>query len=191
MLDTHNPDPAETYEHYFGPTIADPWTRVLLAYAAPQPGERVLDVACGTGSVARHVAPMVGAHGKVVALDISPAMLAVARTLPAPAGATITWLDGDATRLALPDDAFDLVLCQQGVQFFPDRAAAVREMRRVLTDGGRVVLSVWQDLQHHPVFAAMYEATARRLNVPISAVALPYAFGDAVALRALLGTAGF
>ena len=61
---------------------------------------------------------MVGAHGKVVAFDISPAMLAVARTLPAPAGATIAWLEGDAIRLDLPDDAFDLVLCQQGVQFF-------------------------------------------------------------------------
>src|SRR5262245_10419783 len=107
MLDTHKPDPAETYEHYCGPTIADPWTRVFLEYAAPQPGERALDVVCGTGSVARHVAPMVGAVGKVVALDISHAMLAVARALPAPAGATIAWLEGHATSLALSDDVFD------------------------------------------------------------------------------------
>ncbi|HEY5869411.1 MAG TPA: methyltransferase domain-containing protein [Candidatus Tectomicrobia bacterium] len=191
MSDKHNPDPAETYEHYFGPTIADPWTRVLLAYAAPQPGERALDVACGTGSVARHVAPMVGAEGKVVALDISPAMLAVARTLPAPAGATITWLEGDATRLALPDDAFDLVLCQQGVQFFPDRAAAVREMRRVLTDGGRVVISVWQALHRHPVYEALLQATARSLGVALSTVDVSFSLGDAEALRTLLSDAGF
>ena len=165
MLDKHHPDPAETYEEYFGPTIADPWTRVLLAYAAPQPGERALDVACGTGSVARHVAPMVGAHGKVVALDISPAMLAVARALPAPAGATIAWREGNAISLALPDDAFDLVLCQQGLQFFSDRAAALREMRRVLTDGGRVVISVWQTLQRHPVYAALFASDSTLTSV--------------------------
>ena len=92
-----------------------------------------MDVACGTGSVARHVAPLVGAEGKVVALDISPEMLAVARGLPAPAGATIEWREGNAIALTVPDDAFDLVLCQQGLQFFSDRAAAVREMRRATT----------------------------------------------------------
>ena len=132
---------------------------------------------------------VVGAAGKLVGLDISPAMLAVAHSLPAPGGAKIDWREGNALMLALPDDAFDLVLCHQGLQFFPDRAAAVREMRRVLTDRGRVVVSVWQALQHHPVFAAVYEATARRLSV--STVALPFGFGDAEALRVLLRAAGF
>jgi SAM-dependent methyltransferase len=191
MLNKHTPDPAETYEHYFGSTIADPWTRVLLAYASPQPGERALDVACGTGSVARHIAPMVGAHGKMVALDISPAMLDVARTLPVPAGATIAWVEGDAIRLDLPDDAFDLVLCQQGLQFFPDRAASVREMRRVLTDGGRVVISVWQALHHHPVYEALLKATARYLGVALSTVAVSFSLGDAKELHTLLSDAGF
>ena len=191
MSQQQSPNPAEVYEQYFGPALFSPWARVLLEYAAPQPGERVLDVACGTGIVTRRVAPMVGAAGKVVGLDISPAMLAVARALPAPGGATIAWQEGNALTLALPDDAFDLVLCHQGLQFFPDRAAAVQEMRRVLTKGGRVVLSVWRDLQRHPVFAAVYEATARRLNAPISAVALPFTFGDAEALRAFLSAAGF
>jgi ubiquinone/menaquinone biosynthesis C-methylase UbiE len=191
MSQQHSPTPAEVYEQFFGPALFIPWARVLLEYAAPQPGERVLDVACGTGIVTRHVAPMVGAAGQVVGLDISPAMLAVARALPAPGGATIDWREGNALTLTLPDAAFDLVLCHQGVQFFPDRAAAVREMRRVLTKGGRVVLSVWQALQRHSVFAAVYEAIARRLNVPVSAVALPYAFGDAEALRVLLCAAGF
>jgi ubiquinone/menaquinone biosynthesis C-methylase UbiE len=70
MSHRQSPNPAETYEHYLGPAIADPWTRVLLEYAALQPGERVLDLACDTGSVARHVAPLVGTHGQVVALDV-------------------------------------------------------------------------------------------------------------------------
>jgi ubiquinone/menaquinone biosynthesis C-methylase UbiE len=191
VSEQHSPNPAEVYEQYFGPALFGPWARVLLEYAAPQPGERVLDVACGTGIVTRHVAPMVGAAGKVVGLDISPVMLAVAHALPAPGGAAVEWQEGNALTLALPDDAFDLVLCHQGLQFFPDRAAAVREMQRVLTNGGRVVLSVWQALQRHPVFAAVYEAAARRLNATISAVALPFAFWDAEALRALLSAAGF
>lgn len=191
MSEQQSPNPAEVYERYFGPALFTPWARALLEYAVPQTGERVLDVACGTGIVTRHVAPMVGAAGTVVGLDISPAMLAVAHSLPAPGGAKIDWREGNALTLALPDDAFDLVLCHQGLQFFPDRAAAVREMRRVLIDGGRVVLSVWQALQHHPVFAAVYEATARRFGASISTVALPFTFGDAEALRVLLHAAGF
>jgi SAM-dependent methyltransferase len=187
----HSLNPAETYEQYFGPTIADPWTRVLLEYAAPQPGERALDVACGTGSVARHVAPLVGAAGAVVGLDISPAMLAVARALPAPAGAPIAWQEGDALRLDLPDAAFDLVLCQQGLQFFPDRAAALREMRRVLAAGGRVVISVWQALHCHPVYEALFQATACHLSATIATVDISFSLGDADELRTLLSDAGF
>jgi ubiquinone/menaquinone biosynthesis C-methylase UbiE len=150
---------------------------VLLEYAAPQPGERVLDVACGTGSVARHAAPLVGADGKVIGLDLNPGMLAVARALPAPPGATIEWLEGNATSLALPDDAFELVLCQQGLQFFPDRGAALREMRRVLAEGGRVAISVWQALPRHPVYEALFEATAPHLGANIAAIDLSFHYG--------------
>src|SRR4030095_3648080 len=129
MSEQQSPNPAEVYERYFGPALFTPWARALLEYAVPQTGERVLDVACGTGIVTRHVAPMVGAAGRVVGLDISPAMLAVARALPVPGGATIEWQEGNALTLALPDAAFDLVLWHQGLQFFPDRAADTREIQ--------------------------------------------------------------
>lgn len=191
MSEQQRPNPAETYASYFGPTIADPWTRVLLEYAAAQPGQRVLDLACGTGSVARRLAPLVGAEGKIVALDVNPDMLAVGRSLAAPTGATIEWREGDAVALGLPDEAFDLVVCQQGLQFFSDRAASLREMRRVLADGGRAVLSVWQALPLHPVYEALFEATARRLGANLADVALPFSLGDAEELRALLNGAGF
>lgn len=191
MSKLQSQNPAELYERYLSSTISDPWTRVLLKYAVPQPGEHALDVACGTGSVARHVAPVVGAGGKVVAFDINPEMLAVARSLSAPMGTTIEWREGDAIALALQDAAFDLVLCQQGFQFFSDRAASLREIRRVLTDGGRVVLSVWQALQHHPIYEALFEATTRHLNAAISDVALPFSLGDAAELRSLLSDSGF
>ena len=191
MNGPQGPDPAETYEQYLGPAIAHPWTRVLLEFAAPKPGEWVLDVACGTGSVARHVAPMVGREGKVVALDISPAMLAVARAQPVPPGVTIEWREGNAVRLDLPADAFDLVLCQQGLQFFPDRAASVREMRRVLQNGGRVVISVWQALQRHPVYEALFEATARHLGAAVSTLDVSFSLSDPEELRRVLNDAGF
>jgi len=181
--------PAETYDQYFVPAIFVPSTRVLLEYAAPQIGERVLDVACGTGIVARNVAPLVGPGGKVVALDISPDMLSVARAHAAPPGALIDWREGNA--LALPDERFDLVLCQQGLQFFSDRAAALAEMRRVLALGGRVVLSVWQAFDLHAVYQALLEATARHLDASVAALAHAWSLGDAQQLHALFDSAGF
>ena len=191
MSQQQSPTPAEMFDRYFGPALFVPWARLLLEYAAPQPGERVLDLACGTGTVARHVAPVVGKKGKVIGLDVNPDMLAVARSHSAPAGAPIEWQAGDATSLDLPDDAFDLVLCQQGLQFFPERATAVREMRRVLTYEGRVALNVWQALDHHPVYEALCQAEARHLDLPLSDVASPWSLPEAGELHALLSEAGF
>src|SRR4051794_35688658 len=122
--------PAEMYERYFVPAMFRPWARVLLEHAVPQAGERVLDVACGTGVVAREAAPLVGPLGQVVGVDMSSAMLAVASSLPVPAGAPISWQEGSALALPCEDGAFDIVLCQHGLPFFPQRAPAAREMRR-------------------------------------------------------------
>src|SRR5688572_17718823 len=143
--------PAEAYEDFVVHWQFRSWTAVLLAEAGLRPRERVLDLAAGTGIVAREAAPIVGEGGRVVALDMSPAMLAVGQRLPAPAGAAIEWLESDATRLPLPDATFDVVLCQQGLQYFPDRPSSVGEIKRVLTPGGRSVLAVWRSLEHHPV----------------------------------------
>lgn len=184
------PNPAELFESFFGPSIFSPWARVLLENADPGPGERVLDLACATGIVARNVAPMVGEEGTVVGLDISPDMLAVARERE-PADASIEWREGDAAQLDLPDDTFDLVLCQQGVQFFPDPIRALQEAGRVLIDGGRLALNVWQPLEHHPVYAVLLDAEARHLDADLAEVAAPFMFGGAEQLRALLSEAGF
>jgi ubiquinone/menaquinone biosynthesis C-methylase UbiE len=182
---------AETYERYFVPAMFIPWATILLRYASPKPVERVLDVACGTGIVARLAAPLVGSNGQVVALDINPAMLAVARAHPAPSGATIQWQEGNALALPSPDGAFDVVLCQHGLQFVPDRASAVREMRRVLAPGGRALVIVLQALARHPVFEALIESVARHLSQPVSAVMTPFALCDADELQALFTAAGF
>ena len=183
--------PADTYERYFVPAMFLPWSAILLRQAALQARERVLDVACGTGIVARQAAPWVGTEGQVAALDMNPEMLAVARTLPPPSGATIRWQEGNAMALPFPEGAFDVVLCQHGLQFFPDRAGAVREMRRVLAQGGRALAIVLQALARHPVFEALMETVARHLSSPVSAFMTPFALCDAAELGNLFTAAGF
>jgi len=182
---------AETYERYFVPAMFVPWATILLRHASLRPGERVLDVACGTGIVARLAAPLVGSNGHVVALDLNQAMLAVARAQPAPSGATITWQEGNAMALPAPDRSFDAVLCQHGLQFIPDRARAVSEMRRVLVPGGRALVIVLQALAGHPLFEALITSVAHHLSLPISAVMTPFALCDADELRGLFISAGF
>jgi ubiquinone/menaquinone biosynthesis C-methylase UbiE len=131
----------ENYERYFVPAIGGPFAADLIEEAALSPDERVLDVACGTGVVARRAAERVGPGGMVAALDVNPAMLATARSIPSP-GAAIQWYDTSAEAMPLPDGAFDVVLCQLGLQFVTDKKAALREMWRVLTRGGRALVSV-------------------------------------------------
>lgn len=136
-------DAAALYERYVVRHILAPWAAPLVDAAAVSSGDRVLDIACGTGVVTRIAARRVGRSGKVIGLDLNPAMLAVARSLPAGSDIDIEWVQRSALDLALPDASFDVVLCQQGLQFFPDKALALREMRRVLDEGGRLALSVW------------------------------------------------
>jgi len=156
-------DMAENYERYFVPAIFRPWAMDLLDLTAPQQGERVLDVACGTGIVSRLAAERVGSSGNVIGLDINPGMLAVAGSAT-PAGAPIEWRQGNAEDLPFPDEAFDLVLCQQGLQFFPNKPVALREMHRVLAPNGRVALSVWRDIQHIPGYIALADALASHVG---------------------------
>jgi ubiquinone/menaquinone biosynthesis C-methylase UbiE len=136
-------DAAERYERYVARYILAPWAPLLVDAARLQPGERALDVACGTGVVARTAAERVGPAGQVTGIDLNAGMIRVARSLPRPAGARIEWLERSALDLGLADASVDAVFCQQGLQFFPDKPRALREMRRVLRRAGRLALSVW------------------------------------------------
>jgi ubiquinone/menaquinone biosynthesis C-methylase UbiE len=185
------PNPAELYERYFGAAIFKPWTEKLMAYAQPQAGERVLDLACGTGIVSRRVAPLVGKQGQVVGVDNNPQMLEVAEAVTNGVGRQVEYQEGDAVDLPLPDGQFDLVICQQGLQFFSDYGAAMAEMERVLADGGRVVISVWKGLEHHPVYKELLEAEAQYLNAPLAKVARPFSFPGEETLERLLQQSGF
>src|SRR5436309_1061779 len=123
---------AEMYERGLVPAIFAPWATILIEQAALQPGDRVLDVACGTGVVARLAALQVGSTGQNIGLDNNTGMLAVARSLPPIPGVSLEWQEGNALAMPFADASFDVLLCQQGLQFFPDRSAALCEMHRVL-----------------------------------------------------------
>lgn len=156
---------AQMYEKY-ATVFMRQFVADLLEIAALQPGERVLDLACGTGVVARHAALVVGVSGQVTGLDINAGMLAAARAMPPESGAAIKWVEGSATVMGLTNASFDAILCQQGLQFFPDRDAALREMLRVLVPGGRVVLSVWKSPS--PYNVAVGEALDRFTNAEVA-----------------------
>jgi ubiquinone/menaquinone biosynthesis C-methylase UbiE len=140
----------EGYDRFMLRQLFEPWAGELVARAGIGPGDRVLDVASGLGPVARLAAEAAGPGGRVVASDISAAMLALAAARPAdPRWAPIEYRECPASAITAHDDSFDVVLCQHGLQFFPDRAAAAGEMRRVARPGGIVVLSTWA--AEHPL----------------------------------------
>jgi SAM-dependent methyltransferase len=149
----------QIYEEVLVPRLFTPWARLLLDGLDPQPGEAVLDVACGPGSVTRLAAIEVGPGGRVTGVDFSRAMLAIAQAKPVPPdGAPIEYHKAPADRLPVADADFDVAICQQGLQFFPDRPAALLEMCRALRPGGRVGIAVWAAIEQAPPFAALEDA---------------------------------
>lgn len=162
------------------------WAEVLVAEANVAPGQKILDVACGTGIVARRAAEIAGAPS-VTGVDINAAMLTVAaRVRP-----DITWLPGDAAALPFPDAEFDTVLCQMALMFFPDPLAAVREMRRVASDGGTVAAVVPAQLEDQPAYGPFAELVGRHAGADAVALLDTYwACGDPAWMRRLFQEAG-
>ena len=179
-------DPAHIYEADLVPVIFGPLARMAVEMARPLPGERVLDAACGTGIVARAVAQVVGPTGHVTGLDFDPLMIAKAKTLDA----GITWREGDLQDLPFEDGAFDLALCQQGLQFLPDRARGLGELHRVLRGHGRMMLSVWTELARSPGQAILFDVLAELLG---TSPARPPAWSltDEAQIAELVSAAGF
>jgi ubiquinone/menaquinone biosynthesis C-methylase UbiE len=178
---------AEAYERYLVPALFTPWAIDLLARVAPQPRERVLDVACGTGIVARLSAQQMGVSGRVTGVDLNVDMLIEARTQSAKLGAKVEWVEGDVEALPFGEATFDVVLCQQSLQFFSDQSRAVQEMKRVLTPGGRFALNVSRALPFNPYMRALADALERHVSSEAgTAMRAPCGFGDAEALRELL-----
>lgn len=181
---------AENYERYFVPAIARPVAADLLRAANLQPGERVLDVACGTGIVARLAAEQVGPTGAVSGVDVASDMIEVARATAAPSEPVIGWSQGDAAALPLPDGSFDVVLCQMGLMLVADKPAALAEMRRLLVAGGRVALNTPGAI-NRPM-ALLADALARHIDPNLAGfVQAVFSMDDPIEHEQLLNSAGF
>ena len=183
---------AEQYEQVLVPTILGPAARALVEWAAPLPGDSVLDLGCGTGAAARAAAQKAGTSGRVVGVDVNAGMIGVARSLPPVPGAALEWQEGSADALPLTDHSMDRVLCAQTLQFLPDRPAALAEVARILKPGGRLAVSLWSDLRESPYFQALIDAISKHVGAE-TAAGLEAAFGlsDTGEIRALLAGAGF
>lgn len=177
------------YQQFFVPSIGSPVAEDLLAVAHLKPRERVLDVACGTGVVTRLAAERVGPQGKVTGLDLNPGMLEVARS-STPEGLPIEWIEADAESTRLEDSAYDVVFCQMGLQFIPNKLAALREMHRVLAPGGRISINLPGPKPR--LFGIMTDAIARHMGQEEASFGdLVFSMHDANELRDLFDEASF
>jgi ubiquinone/menaquinone biosynthesis C-methylase UbiE len=181
------------YEEVLVPRLFEPWALLLLDECNLRPNAVVLDVATGPGTVARLAAKRVGPGGRVVATDISRPMLDVANSKPSlPDSASIIYIESPAAPLGVESAAFDFVVCQQGLQFFPDRLAAVSEMRRALRPGGQLAIAAWSRIEDNALYAALHAAL--RESVPgdlADRLLAPFSGPDVKALKNTLETAGF
>jgi SAM-dependent methyltransferase len=178
---------AQVYEEFFVPALIKELAAVMIDAAHIRPGDKVLDIACGTGIAARIAAQRVGSSGRVVGLDRNPGMLEVARRITT----GIEWRKGNAESLPYTDETFDAVVCQFGLMFFTDRPIALREMMRVLMNNGRLALTVWDRLENIPALAVEAEVV-ERIAGPSAGDDLraPFILGDRDKLTALLASVG-
>ena len=188
-FEAHGGSAPENYERHFTPAIGGPLAADLIAAGELDAGDRVLDVACGTGIVARLAAEHVGPSGVVAGVDINPGMLAVARSVT-PQGVAIDWREGKAESLPFAGSEFGAVFCQLGLQFFADRVAALREMRRVLAPGGRVLVSTTGPTPE--LFGVLAAALARHVSLQAAQfVHQVFSVDDPEQIRGLFHDAGF
>lgn len=183
---------AEAYERYLVPMMFAPWAEQLVESAAVRMGERVLDVACGTGIVARYAATRVGPKGTVVGLDLNEGMLKAAREAAARMGTGVEWRAASASEMPFGDGEFDVVFCQQALQYFQDRPGAISEMRRVLSREGRLAISVWRPIEHNPGYHVLARALEQYgSEAAARSVRASFPSGGVEDLRTLMQNAGF
>ncbi|WP_458206832.1 methyltransferase domain-containing protein [Haladaptatus sp. NG-SE-30] len=183
---------AESYERYLVPRMFAPWADELVERAGLEPGNRALDVGCGTGIVARRAARRVGPDGSVIGLDPNEAMLEVAKTISSGEGTVVEWREGDAVDLPFSDETFDAVFCQQVLQFVPNPSTALQKMHRVLVPDGRLAVSVWRPIEFNHSYVVMADALERHIGDEAAAMMRsPFPSWGMNELRDLVSDAGF
>jgi ubiquinone/menaquinone biosynthesis C-methylase UbiE len=183
---------ARIYEQRIVPILFEPWGRRLLEDVPIQQAQHLLDVACGSGAVSRLAALKVGPKGSITGLDLNDGMIEAARDSCKDMVPPIDLHLGDATDMPFEDDRFDGVFCQQGIQFIPDKQAAVDQMHRVLRPGGWLGLTQWRSQEHVPGFRILIEALEAHID-PVAAQVMrtPFSGPGIDELRQLVQDAGF
>ncbi len=157
-------DSPRAWERYLVPTCTAVWAEDIIERAGLRPGDRMLDIGTGSGYVARLAVPKVRWTGTVTGLDLNEGMLQVAKELSTLVEPPIDWVKGDAHDLPFPDASFDAVTCQFGVQYFPARRTALKEIHRVIAPGGRFLFSVFRSTVHNPGWAPLIESLDRHIG---------------------------
>ncbi|MDH3747535.1 MAG: methyltransferase domain-containing protein [Gammaproteobacteria bacterium] len=176
------------YESLFVPALFEQWTKHLIEGAGIEAGWHVLDVACGTGVLARQALSRTGSGGRVVAVDPAPGMLIAAREIEP----SIDWILCSAEALELEDETFDSVISQFGMMFFEDRQKSAEEMFRVLKPGGSLAIAVWNSVDHNPAYADIIIVLQEQVGVAAAdALRLPYSLGNTEEVTTLLDNTEF
>jgi SAM-dependent methyltransferase len=165
----------------------------MLELSAPQPGERVLELACGPGGVGLAAAERVAPGGEVVLSDVAAEMTSIASARADALGlSNVTTLELDLEQIEQPDHSYDVVLCREGLMFAPDPARAAGEIRRVLRPGGRVALAVWGPRERNPWLGVVLDAVSAHIGAPVPPAGIPgpFSLSDADKLTGLLSGAG-
>jgi SAM-dependent methyltransferase len=182
---------ARAYESALVPGLFGPWSEAAVGWLEISEGEHILDIACGAGAATRPAAKRAGPSGRAVGVDNDAGMIALARSTSVQAGGSaLEWHCASVQQLPFDGHSFDGALCIQGLQFFPDRIAALREIRRVLKPEGRLLALVWCSLERCKGFWAMVRALERR-GIDTTASHKPYSLGPEGALTDMLRQAGF
>ena len=182
----------EAFEKYVVPAFGDVWAQDIVKRAALRKGDRILDVGCGTGIVARYAYKSMGDAVHITGVDVNDIALEKAREISALNAVPIEWKQADVTTLPFSSDKFDVLLCQQGLQYFPDRSRALKEINRVLVNEGRIVFSVWRPIEFSPFYLTLHKALEEFINREAASIlASAYTLSDPMQLKELLEGARF
>jgi ubiquinone/menaquinone biosynthesis C-methylase UbiE len=185
-----NSSAAAIYEEQKVPAIFSPLAETTLDAVPLFGDDSVLDVACGTGIVARKARERAGPSARIVGVDLNDGMIGAARNLTDKCSRSCEWRTADVTKLPFEDGTFSVAFCQQGLQFFPDQELALREIKRVLRPGGRIALTVWSEASD--LFKALAESFRRHVNDEVAERSLaPFNSPGADALSSLVSGQGF
>lgn len=181
---------AAVYEDQKVPAIFGPLAEATLDVVSLNSHDVILDVACGTGIVARTARRRLGPSPRIVGVDLNEGMIGTARTLPDDASQSCEWHVADVTKMPFDPETFSVAFCQQGIQFFPDEIAALREIRRVLHPNGRIALSVWSG--PNDLFKAMATALSQHIDDETGLRSLaPFTYGRTMSLKSSMSDLGF